>query len=180
MRRDVRAGDRRAASAAVSLEHVAVEPECPLPERLEVADAPKRAADQALDLHRAAVRAPTGDAALSSLAGRRGEHRVLGGHPPLPLAAEPAWDRLLDRGRAEDDRAPLRVQDRPVRLLEEVRLQVELAELVGPPAVVTRGAHAAALSGRRSVMCSTSRIGSWRNRLPISANAAGSPVVRKR
>src|SRR5687768_8727500 len=121
MRRDVRAGDRRAARAAVGLEHVAVEPECPLPERLEVADAPKRAADQALDLHRAAVRAPTGDAALSSFAGRRGKHRVLGGHPPLPLAAEPAWDRLLDRGRAEGVRAPLRVERGSGRLIADVR-----------------------------------------------------------
>ena len=39
LRRDVRAADRRAARAAVGLEHVAVEPDRPLAERLEVDDA---------------------------------------------------------------------------------------------------------------------------------------------
>ena len=82
---------------------------------------------------------PARDAALGALAGRRGQHRVLGGHPALALAAQPARDLLLDRGGAEHDRAPLRVEDRPVRLLEEVRLEVELAELVGPAPVVPLG-----------------------------------------
>ena len=53
MRGDVRAADRRAARAAVGLEDVAVEPERPLAERLEVGDGAHRAADQPLDLDRA-------------------------------------------------------------------------------------------------------------------------------
>ena len=52
MRRDPRAGDRRAAGAAVRLEDVAVEPERPLAERLEVEHRADAAADQALDLDR--------------------------------------------------------------------------------------------------------------------------------
>ena len=42
-----------------------------------------------------------------------------------------------------DGRRPdqLRVEDRPVRLLEEVRLEVELAQLVGQAPVVPLGAH---------------------------------------
>src|SRR5581483_7971312 len=52
-RRDVRAGDRRAAGAAVGLEHVAVEVHRSLAERREVDDAAQRTADQPLDLHRA-------------------------------------------------------------------------------------------------------------------------------
>ena len=137
---DVRARDRGAARAAVGLEHVAVEPERPFAERLEVADAPERTPDQALDLDGAPVGAPARDSACA-LAGGRGQHRVLGGHPALSLAAKPPRDRLLDRGRAEHDRATLRIEDRPVRLLEEVRLEVELAQLVRPTPVVAGGAH---------------------------------------
>ncbi len=48
--RDVGAGDRRAAGAAVGLQHVAVEVHGPFAERLEVDDHPQRAPDQALDL----------------------------------------------------------------------------------------------------------------------------------
>ena len=78
---------------------------------------------------------PRVDAAFLPLAGRRRQQRVLGGHPALALAAQPARHALLDRRRAEDDGAALRVEDRAVRLLEEVRLEIEHAELVGarPP-----------------------------------------------
>ena len=53
--RDVAAGDRRAAGAAVGLEHVAVDVDAALAQRLEVDDDPQRAADQPLDLDPAAV-----------------------------------------------------------------------------------------------------------------------------
>ena len=53
--RDHAAGDRGAAGAAVGLEHVAVEVDGALAERLEVDDAAQRAADQPLDLDRAPV-----------------------------------------------------------------------------------------------------------------------------
>src|SRR5579884_73981 len=52
---DVRAADRRAARATVRLQDVAVEPDRALPERLEVDDGTKRAADQPLDLDRPAL-----------------------------------------------------------------------------------------------------------------------------
>ena len=58
--RDVAAGDRRAARAAVGLEHVAVDVDRALAERLEVDDAAQRAADQPLDLDRAPVGAARG------------------------------------------------------------------------------------------------------------------------
>src|SRR4051794_1320912 len=51
-RGDVRAGDRGAARTAVGLQHVTVEIDGPLPERLEVDDAAEGAADQPLDLDR--------------------------------------------------------------------------------------------------------------------------------
>ena len=84
MRGDVDAGDRGAARAAVRLEHVAVEPERPLAERLEVGDGAHRAADQPLDLDRPALLAARARLALRPLAGRGGKERVLGGHPAAP------------------------------------------------------------------------------------------------
>ena len=54
--RDVAAGDRRAARAAVGLQHVAVDVDRALAERREVDDAAQRAADQALDLDACARR----------------------------------------------------------------------------------------------------------------------------
>ena len=56
-------GDRRAACAAVGLEHIAVEPERPLAERLEVADRAERTADEPLDLDRPPVRTAARDTA---------------------------------------------------------------------------------------------------------------------
>ena len=98
---DIRAGDRGTAGAAVGLQHVAVEPERPLAQRLEVADDRERPADQALDLHRAAVLLASARRSLRPLARRRGQQRVLGGHPAAALAAQPARTLLLERRGAE-------------------------------------------------------------------------------
>src|SRR4029079_14344703 len=93
-------------------------------------------------------------------------------------AVEPARNALLDHGGAEDARLPLRVEDGAVRELDEVGDQVERAELVVMlPSV---GPHAAAASRVAISTCSTSSIGSCRNRRPIARKGAGAPVVRRR
>ena len=66
-----------------------------------------------------------------------------------------------------------------MRLLEEVDLEVELAQLVDATAVVPASCGHPLQVGDASTR-STSVIGSWRNRRPISRKASGSPVVRKR
>ena len=88
--RDVGAADRRAARATVGLQDVAVEPDGPLAERLEVDDAAQRAADQPLDLDRAAALLAARRLALGALAGRRRQERVLGRHPAAAGPVEPA------------------------------------------------------------------------------------------
>src|SRR4051812_16267782 len=72
-RRHVGAADRGAAGAAVGLEDVAVEPQGPLPERLEVGHRSQRPADQTLDLDRAAALFPARGLAVGALSGRRGQ-----------------------------------------------------------------------------------------------------------
>ena len=53
--RDEGAGDAGRARAAVGFEHVAVDEDRPLAERVEIDDGPQAAADQPLDFGRAAV-----------------------------------------------------------------------------------------------------------------------------
>ena len=114
-RSDVGAADRRAASAAVRLEHVAVQPERPFAERLKSATAADGAADQPLDLDRASLLLAAGGLTLDALAGGRRQEGVLGGEPALPLAAEPARDVLFDHRGAQHLRLALRDHDRAVR-----------------------------------------------------------------
>src|SRR5262249_24771782 len=142
-----------------------------------VAHRPEGAPDQPLDLDGPPVRTAARDAALRALAGRRGKHRVLGGHPAAAVPLEPSRHALLDGCRAEDERPALPVEDRAVRLLQEVDTNLELAERVRPTAV---GSHAAAARRAAISTCSADAIGSWRKRCPISRNWTGSPVVRNR
>src|SRR5690242_9911162 len=66
---DVRAADRRAARAAVGLEDVAVEPERPLAQRLQVGHRSQGPADQPLDLDGAALLLARARLALAPLSG---------------------------------------------------------------------------------------------------------------
>src|SRR5262249_19713708 len=131
-----------------------------------------------LDLDRPSLLLPARSLALDAVAGRRGQERVLRRDPAAPLVAQPTRHLFLDHGGAEDDRPPLRDDRRALRVLEVVRLDRELAQFLRLPAVCAR--HAAAPSRRATSTCSTSPIGSCRKRRPISRNAPGSPVVRKR
>src|SRR3954452_12494651 len=174
---DVCAADRSATGAAVGLQDIAVEPERPLSQRAEVDDAAHRPPDEPLDLDRSALLLAAGRLALDSVACRRRQERVLRRHPAAALVPQPARDFLLHHRRAEHLRLPLRDEGRTVRVLEIVRLDRQRANLVGPAATLSRHAPAPSCA---SVTCSTSPIGSCRKRRPISRNASGSAVVRKR
>ena len=121
--RDVAAGDRRAARAAVGGEHVAVDPHRPLAELLEVDRLAQRAADEPLDLDRAPVGPALGGVALLALPGARGEHPVLGGDPAGAAALHPARDRVLDGGGADHARPALRDERAAGRRRHEADLE---------------------------------------------------------
>src|SRR4051794_40728590 len=176
LERDVAAGDRGAAGAAVGLEDVAVDVDGALAERLEVDDAADRAADQALDLDGAAVGAALGDVALLAVAGGGGEHPVLGGQPAAALAGHPARDGLLHGGGADHARLAARDQRAAGRRAHEVRVDRDRPEVGRPAAAAALAAHAAAL-WRRST-CSTGPSGICRKRVPSAENASTSPVDR--
>src|SRR4051794_6277836 len=139
-RGDVRAADRRATGAAVGLEDVAVEPQRPLAERLEVRHRADGAPDQPLDLDGSPLllaprrpeapppgagpphppRAPDGPPLLlpppppprAPPPGRPRQGGVPRGDPPPPLVPEPARPVLVDHGGAQPLRAALRDHDR--------------------------------------------------------------------
>ena len=175
-RGDVRAADRGAARAAVGLQHVAVEVDRPLAERLVVRDGANRAADQALDLDRPPALLAPARLALDALAGRRRQERVLGRHPAAARVAQPARHALLDRRGAEHDRLSLRPEHGAVRLLEVVELdrRADAARSGRRPSLMPPP------RARRSSRARPRSIGSCRKRAPIARNVFGSPVVRKR
>ena len=164
---DVGAGDRGAARAAVGLEDVAVEPDRPLAERLEVDDAREargRSAAGSRPCARPAcprdasrcVRSPVeaGSSEYSAVSQPRPWPYSQRGTPPRPIAVQSTFVLPCD------------VEHRAVRLLEEVDADLERPQLVGSPAVAaSRGRPRA----RRASTCSTSAIGSWRKRAPDRA-----------
>ena len=82
MQRDPGAGDRGGAGAAVGLDHVAVERDLALAERLQVDHGAQRAADQPLDLQRAAALLAGGGLAPGAL-------RVARGSMPYSAVTQP-------------------------------------------------------------------------------------------
>ena len=133
--RDVGAGDRRGAGAAVGLQHVAVDHDRVLAERLGVDDGAERTADEPRDL----VRAPA-DPALDALAvvaavGRARQHGVLGRDPSLALAGQPARHAARERRGAEHLRAAERDERRALGVRAPASLDRDGAQLVGGAAV---------------------------------------------
>src|SRR4029453_8772695 len=66
----------------------------------------ERAADQALDLDGAAVRSPTGHVPRASIAGRRGQHPVLGRDPAAAGALTPGRHSGDERCCTDHARTP--------------------------------------------------------------------------
>ena len=100
--RHIGAGDRGGARAAVGLEHVAIERDLVLAQRLHVDHGAERAADQPLDFLRPARLLARGRLAARAGVGRARQHAVFGGHPAVArhLRAPPRGERRLDRGGA--------------------------------------------------------------------------------
>ena len=183
--RDVGSRDRRAARAAVCLEHVAVEVDRAFAQRLEVDHAAQRAPDQALDLHGAPILAAPRGVALLAVARRGREHPVLGGHPPAAVSGHPARHALLRRRGADHARLPDRDQRRAGRRAHEARLDLRRAKLVESARVAARcgarggRAHATA-PARASATCSHRSQRHLQEARAALAKDSASPVHRKR
>ena len=102
--RDIRAGDRRGARAAIGLEHVAVERDGAFAERGAIDAGAQAASDQALDFHRAPALSAARGFALRAFARRARQHAVFGGDPAFALAAQERRHFFLDARRAQHAR----------------------------------------------------------------------------
>ncbi len=136
--RDEGAGDRGAARAAVGLQHVAVDPDRALAERLHVDHRAQRAADQALDLVGAARRAALRDLARHARVGGARQHPVLRGHPALALALEERRHLVLEAHGADDAGVAELDEARALGVLQEAGRELDRPELRRAAAV---GAH---------------------------------------
>ena len=173
-----------AAGAAVGLQHVAVDVDRALAERLEVDDAAQRAADQALDLHGAAVRAALRDVALLAVAGGGGEHPVLGGHPAAALAGHPARHRLVAPTRCRSRAcSPQEISAEPVAVRTKFGLDRDraAARRRARPPLRSRLMRASRPRRRTSRRARPRPSGSCRKRVPERGGTSStSPVERKR
>src|SRR5262245_14575955 len=133
------AGDGRGAGASVGLDDVAVHPHGALAELAPIDDGAQRAADEPLDLLRAAAR-PAVLARRARVGGSR-EHRVLGRHPALALPLQERWDFVLDRGGADHLRRAELHEHRALGVQEEITRERDGTKLVGDAAV--RASHRA-------------------------------------
>ncbi len=102
--RDETAGDRCRARTAVGLQHVAVDGDGALAQSLQINHRAQGAADQALNLLRAAgLLAARGLARRAGVRGPR-QHAVFGGDPALSGAAQERRHAVLDTGGAQHPR----------------------------------------------------------------------------
>src|SRR6516164_585466 len=114
----VTAGHRGGPGAAVGLQHVAVDDDRVLAERLVVHAGPQRAADKAGDLLRPAAEPPLDRLALAPRVRGPGQHRVLGGHPAEPAAPPPARYFFGHARRAQHSRGAELNEHRPLGVVE--------------------------------------------------------------
>ena len=132
---DEPAGDRCRSRSAVGLEHVAVDGDRPRTELLEIDRRPERASDEPLNFLRPPARRLA--ATVAVLAARIGArvHLVFAGDPALPLALEKRRNLLVDRRRAQHDRAPRSIEHRAFRWAVKVGDHLDRAECIQRTAV---------------------------------------------
>lgn len=101
---DATTGDGCGAGPAVGLQDIAIEPDGPWSEGLEVDHGPERASDEPLDFGRAAIESARRDIALFTVERRIREHIVFGGEPATAdfLVFHPSWHVFLHGGSADD------------------------------------------------------------------------------
>ena len=126
-------GNARRTRAAIRLDHIAVDGNGVLAERLHVDDGTQAAADEALDLHGAAL--TLGVLALATLTGRCRQHGILCGYPTGLGALAPARHALLDGGGTKHARVAELSQARAVGMFHNTTGELDGAQLIGGTAV---------------------------------------------
>src|SRR6266704_264274 len=121
----------RRARATVGLEHVTVDDDGVLAERLGVHAGPQRPADQAGDLLGAAAQAAFDRLPVAAGVGGPGQHGVLRRHPAQPAAAPPPRHLLGGTGGAQHPGGTELDEHRAFRVLQPATRDLYLAQLIG-------------------------------------------------
>src|SRR5690606_16269615 len=102
----------------------------------------QRAADQALDLKRAAALFAAGGLAVAAGVGGAGQHAVFGGHPAFALAAQEAGHAVLHAGGAQHPGLAEAHQHRAFGVAGVAAFKAHFAQLAGgAPAGALEGGH---------------------------------------
>ncbi len=136
--RDEAARDRRRSRAAVGLEDVAVDCDCAGAEIVHVNGRTQVAADQPLNLLRAASEGLAPSIPVLALGVGAWMHLVFGGEPALSLALEKLGHLLVDGGRAQDDGPTGAVEHGAFRRAVEARNHLDGSKRVGSTAIGSR------------------------------------------
>ena len=129
LERDPGARDRSGTRASVRLQHVAIDPHAALAEGPQIGDRAQAAADQPLDLVRAAADSSARGLALHACVRGAREHAVLRGDPPPSRIFEECGNALLDGCRTHDPRLPHLDQSRALGMATEARDDFDAAKL---------------------------------------------------
>lgn len=138
LQRDVGAGDTRRARAAVGIEHFAIADDRSLAERIKIDNRPEGAADEPLNLGRAAIDLAVAFALFARARAAR-KHVVLGGEPALAAARHPVGNFVLDTRRAENTGPAELNKDAARRSAGKAAGEANVAKLIGTALIVAHG-----------------------------------------
>ena len=125
------AGDGGGAGAAIGLDHVAVDADLALTQRLQINDGAQRTTDEALDFLRATALLAGGSLALHAFMGGARQHAIFGGDPALAAVAQPRRRLLFKTGGNEHMRVAEFHETGTFGMFREIALEGNLAHLVG-------------------------------------------------
>ena len=136
--RDIRAGDRSRARAAIGLDHVTIEPHGSFSQFFLVDDRPQRSPDQPLNFQRAPRRPSAHGFARRALLGRPRKHAVLARYPTLSLSFQERRHAVVHRRRANHPRVPDFNQHAPFGAGDKVGRHLDRADLIVRPSIASQ------------------------------------------
>ena len=130
-KRDIAAGDRGRARAAIGLQHIAIDLDLQFAEFFAIDHRAQTAADQALDFLRAARLLALGGFAVGAFMGRARQHAVLGGDPAEACVAQKGRHFFIEARGAQHMRLAELHEARTFGIFGGTRHEGDGAQLAG-------------------------------------------------
>src|SRR6185312_14897053 len=136
---DPGAGDGSGARAAIGLQHIAIDCDLPLAERLEIDGGAKGTADQPLNFDGAATLLTSGGLAAGAFQGGARQHAVFSRDPAAPLPLQPGRQPIFQRGRDQHMGIAEFYEAGPLGVFDDPAFQRHGAQLIGGTAAWPHG-----------------------------------------